>query len=380
VANDPFAGTLTYIRIYSGVIAVGDQLYNPRTEKKERVQKLVKMHANSREEVGTIKAGDIGAVVGLKFTSTGDTLCSVLQPVVLESISFPEPVISIAIEAKSTADQEKMLVGLNKLEKEDPSCRVRFDQESGQTLLSGMGELHLEILIDRLFREYKIQANVGKPQVSYRETITIEADGFHVYDRLVANEQQFAKVVLHIKPIDQNKGIEFVSEVSLSKEFTPIFLKAIESGFREAAEVGPLGNFGMLGVRGILKEVEVKPESASEMAFKAASSLALREAVNKANPELLEPIFKIEIFCPDDFVGNIVSDLNARRGKIISMNMKMSGNGQVIHAEVPLANLFGYATDIRSLSQGRATFNMEFLRYSSVPSKAKLEIMKNMGR
>lgn len=379
IANDPFAGTLTYIRVYSGEVKVGDQLLNPRTEKKERIQKLVKMHANSREEIASLKAGDIGAVVGLKFTGTGDTLCETSHAVVLESITFPEPVISVAIEAKSSADQEKMLQGLAKLEKEDPSCRLKSDPETGQILLSGMGELHLEILVDRLLREHKIQANVGKPQVSYRETISKAATVEHIYEREIAGEAHFAKVVLMIEPINQNEGIQFVSKVPLSKEFTAPFLKAIENGFREAAEVGPLASYSMLGIKGTLIAVEVRPESSTEMAFKAASSLAFRDAVKNANVELLEPMFKLEVTAPDDFVGNVVGDLNSRRGKILTMNMK-PGGGQVIFAEAPLSNLFGYATDVRSLSQGRASFSIEFLEYAVVPTKVKSEILHKMGR
>lgn len=379
IANDPFAGTLTYIRVYSGEVKVGEQLLNPRTQKKERIQKLVKMHANSREEVTSLKAGDIGAVIGLKFTGTGDTLCETSHAVVLESITFPEPVIAVAIEAKSSADQEKMLAGLEKLQKEDPSCKLRNDPETGQILLSGMGELHLDILVDRLLREHKVQANVGKPQVSYRETITASASATHVYEREIAGEANFASVSLTIEPISQADHIQFVSKVSVSKEFTAPFLKAIEAGFREAAEVGPLASYSMLGIRGTLTAVEVRPESSSEMAFKAATSLAFRDAVKNAQVELMEPIFKLEVTCPDDFVGNIVGDLNSRRGKILTMNVK-PGGGQVISAEAPLATLFGYATDVRSLSQGRASFSMEFLEYAVVPAKVKTEVLHKMGR
>ncbi|WP_413560197.1 elongation factor G [Bdellovibrio sp. HCB209] len=379
IANDPFAGTLTYIRVYSGEVKVGDQLLNPRTQKKERIQKLVKMHANSREEVTGLKAGDIGAVIGLKFTGTGDTLCETSHAVVLESITFPEPVIAVAIEAKSSADQEKMLAGLEKLQKEDPSCKLRNDPETGQILLSGMGELHLDILVDRLLREHKVQANVGKPQVSYRETITSAASASHVYEREIAGEMNFASVTLTIEPIPQADHIQFVSKVSTSKEFTPTMLKAIESGFREAAEVGPLASYSMLGVKGTLTSIEVRPESSTEMAFKAAASLTFRDAVKNAQVELMEPIFKLEVTCPDDFVGNVVGDLNSRRGRILTMNVK-PGGGQVISAEAPLATLFGYATDVRSLSQGRASFSMEFKEYAVVPAKVKTEILHKMGR
>ncbi len=379
IANDPFSGTLTYIRVYSGEVKVGDQLYNPRTQKKERIQRLVKMHANSREEIQSLKAGDIGATIGLKFTGTGDTLCETAHTVVLESITFPEPVIAVAIEAKSSGEQEKMLQGLEKLEKEDPSCRLRTDPETGQILLAGMGELHLEILVDRLLREHKVQANVGKPQVSYRETISSSAQADHTYEREVANEKHFARVTVKIEPISQKEGVQFISLVPVTKEFTQGFLKAIESGFRESAEVGPLASYSMIGLKGTILSVGTQPDASSEMAFKAATSLAFRDAVRKAQSELLEPIFRLEIICPDDFVGNIVGDLNSRRGRILSMNIK-PGGGQMINAEAPLANLFGYATDIRSLSQGRATFFMEFLEYAVVPPKVKAEILKRLGR
>lgn len=380
LANDPFIGTLTFIRIYSGTVKVGDSLYNPRTEKKERIQKLVKMHANSRTEVNLLHAGDIGAVVGLKFTTTGDTLCDSKRTLALESIIFPEPVISVAIEAKSTADQEKMMVGLEKLTKEDPSCRLRQDLETGQTLLSGMGELHLEILVDRLFREHKVHANVGKPQVSYREAISTQAKGEAVVDRLMAGEPQYARVVLNIEPLPRGSGIQFVNALKAGPPLAINFLKAIESGFKEAAEVGPIASYSMIDLKGTLISIEMRdPQSASEMAFKAASSLALREAVKKANPQLLEPIMKLEVSSPDEFVGSVIGDLNARRGKVHSMNIK-PGGGQIINAEAPLASLFGYATDLRSLSQGRASFSMEFKAYEAIPGKIRDEILTNLGR
>ncbi|MBX2987389.1 MAG: elongation factor G [Bdellovibrionaceae bacterium] len=379
IANDPFAGTLTYIRVYSGQVKVGAQLLNPRTQKKERIQKLVKLHANSREEVETLKAGDIGAVVGLKFTATGDTLCETAHPLLLESITFPEPVIAVAVEAKSSGDQDKMMQGLEKLTKEDPSCRLRSDPETGQMLLSGMGELHLEILVDRLLREHKVQANVGKPQVSYRETITVAAQAEHVYEREIGGEIHYAKVTLRLEPISRQEGIQFQSLVTVGREFPAELLKAVESGFREAAEVGPLASYSMLGVKGILLKVETRPDASTEMAFKAATSLAFRDAVRQAAVELLEPIMKLEVSCPDEFVGNVVGDLNSRRGKILSMNVK-PGGGQIIDAEAPLATLFGYATDVRSLSQGRAAFSMEFLEYAPVPARAKGEILQKLGR
>lgn len=380
IASDPFAGSLTYIRVYSGVVKVGAQLLNPRTEKKERIQKLVKMHANSRSEVSELKAGDLGAVIGLKFTGTGDTLCETKRPVALESISFPEPVISVAVEAKSSADQDKMMAGLNKLVMEDPSARIRMDAETGQTLLSGMGELHLEILVDRLLREHKVQANVGKPQVSYRETITKAMNEEHVYERIMGGEEQYAKVSIKVEPLSKGSGVQFVNPLKPKTPLEHSLFKAIEQGFRESAEVGPVASYSMIDIKGSLLSFEMRDEkSSSEMGFKAATSLAFRDAVKKAGPELLEPIFKLEVTSPDDFVGSVIGDLNARRGKVHSMSMK-PGGGQLIHAEAPLATLFGYATDLRSLTQGRASFAMEFHEYAPVPPKIKEEILTHLGR
>jgi len=379
IANDPFAGTLTYIRVYSGTVKVGDQLYNPRTEKKERIQKIVKMHANTREEIQSLKAGDIGAVIGLKFTGTGDTLCAVSHPIVLETIRFPEPVIAVAVEAKSSADQEKMLAGLEKLQREDPSCRLRLDPETGQTLLSGMGELHLDILVDRLLREHKVQANVGKPQVSYRETLLDTFSFDYSFERDLAGEKQFARVSMKVESIPFSAGVQFLSNIAVNQTFTVPFLKAIEQGFREAMEVGPLASYSMVGLKGTLVSIETRPQESNEMAFKAAVSIGLRQKLREIRAELLEPIMKLEVMCPDDFVGNIVGDLNSRRGKIHSMSVR-PGGGQIISAEAPLVNLFGYATDIRSLSQGRASFSMEFQEYSIIPLKVKNEILAKMGR
>jgi len=379
LANDPFAGSLTYIRVYSGQVKLGEQLYNPRTEKKERIQKIVKMHANSREEVDHLKAGDIGAVIGLKFTTTGDTLCDSSRQVVFESITFPEPVISVVVEAKSSADQDKMLEGLQRLEKEDPSCRLRNDPETGQTLLSGMGELHLDILIDRLLREYKIQANVGRPQVAYRESISAAVSADFIFERLLAGEEKFAQVAISIEPISPSEGVKFVTQLQPTKETPLQWLKACESGLKEAAEVGPIASYAMVGLKIHLKSIGSRPQMTDEIVCKAAASLAFREAIKKTESILLEPVFKLEVNCPDEFVGNIVGDLNSRRGKVLNMTAKQTG-GQIILAEVPLAQLFGYATDVRSLSQGRAFFSMEFLEYAPVPPKVKAEILTKLGR
>jgi elongation factor G len=366
IASDSFAGTLTFVRVYSGILKVGDQLINPRENKKERIQKLVKMHANSRLEVEELRAGDIGAVVGLKFTATGDTLCESKKIVALESITFPEPVISVAIEAKSSADQEKMLAGLARLQKEDPSCRLRVDNETGQTLLSGMGELHLEILIDRLFREYKVQANVGRPQVSYRETITKNSKSEYLFEKNIAGEEQHVLIALEISPLSRGEGIVFENNVQNSK-LNPLMFKAIESGFREASEVGPLSACSMIDLKCVLIKAETTDAEPSEMAFKAATVFAFRQALASSEAVQLEPSFKVEVSCPDEFVGSVIGDLNSRRGKVHSMNPK---NGmQIISVEVPLATMFGYATDLRSLTQGRSSFAMEFKEYTVVPAK-----------
>lgn len=377
IANDPFAGALTYVRVYSGIIKVGDQVYNPREQKKERIQRLVRMHANSREEIQELRAGDIGAVVGLKFASTGDTLCHVSHPVVLESIQFPEPVISVAIEAKSSADQDKMMTGLQRLEREDPSCRLRIDNETGQTLLAGMGELHLEILIDRLFREHKVQANVGKPQVSYRETLTKPARGEGRVERQIAGENQFGHAVVEVKPLATGSGFKFSNRVAADK-LPKAMAVPIEQGIRESLENGVLAGFVTTDVEVTLVQSDYVQETASEMAYKLAGANAFREAARKAEPQLLEPVFNAEVKTPDEFMGGVIGDLNARRGKVLSMSAQ-SGR-QVVDAEVPLATMFGYATDLRSLTQGRGTFSMKFKQFALLPPKAVQEVLQKLGR
>ncbi|MGE0527240.1 MAG: elongation factor G, partial [Bdellovibrionales bacterium] len=376
IASDPFAGSLTYIRVYSGVVRVGETLLNPRVNKRERVQRLVRMHANSRQEIKELKAGDIGACVGLKLTGTGDTLCEQRRPIVLESITFPEPVISVAIEARSAADQEKMIAGLERLQQEDPSCRVRIDSETGQMLLSGMGELHVEILIDRLLREYKVKANIGKPQVSYRETIIGSAEGHGIFDREVAGEKQFAEIRLRIEPRGLQGGVTFENKAPAG--LAPDLISAVRSGALEAADVGVLAGYPLMGVHVTLTAYQTRDKESTEMAFKVATSLALREALKRVKSQLLEPVFKVEVFTPDDFTGAVIGDLNARRGKIHAMNPKLGGQSLV--AEAPLAALFGYATDVRSLTQGRASFSMEFQQYAPVPPKGEAEILSRLGR
>ncbi|MGE4132298.1 MAG: elongation factor G [Bdellovibrionales bacterium] len=375
IASDSFAGSLTFIRVYAGVVKAGETLLNPRINKRERIQRLVRMHANSRQEITELKAGDIGAAIGLKLIATGDTLCDQKRPVVLESITFPEPVISVAIEAKSSADQDKMTNGLVRLQQEDPSCRVRIDAETGQTLLSGMGELHLEILVDRLLREHKAKANVGKPQVSYREAIVGEAQGQGLFEREIAGEKNFAQVTLKVEPQGLGAGLTFENK---AVGIDPDFLKAVKSGALEAADVGVLAGYSLIGVKITLLAIQTRDKESTEMAFKIAASQALREALSRVKSQLLEPIFRLEIFTPEDFLGTIIGDLNARRGRVHSMQPKPGG--QIVLAEAPLASLFGYATDIRSLSQGRATFSMEFQEYAPVPPKVEAEILSHLGR
>ena len=377
IAADPFAGSLTFIRVYSGIVKVGDQLYNPREDKKERIQRLVKLHANSREDVQYLKAGDIGAVVGLKFTGTGDTLCNTAHPIVLERITFPDPVISVAIEAKSAADMDKMVVGLEKLGKEDPSCRVRIDAETGQMLLSGMGELHLEILVDRLLREYKISANVGRPQVTYREAISKVSRAEGRYERQIAGENQFGHVIIELSPLPRGEGFKFnnlVPETQIPKQF----IKPVEQGIRESMENGVLAGYQMMDLKASVVGGSFNPDESTEMAFKVAAGTAFREAARNAAPELLEPIFKIEVVTPDEFMGGVIGDLNSRRGKVHNMNARQGT--QAVNGEIPLASAFGYATDLRSLTQGRGTFSMEFKQYSSVAPKQAQEILAKLGR
>lgn len=378
IANDPFSGTLTYIRVYSGTISVGMQLLVPREGKKERIQRLVKLHANSREEIQMLKAGDIGAAIGLKFTATGDTLCETRRPVLLESIYFPEPVIAVAIEAKSQADQDKMVQALERLQKEDPSCRVKIDPETGQMLLSGMGELHLDILVDRLLREFKVQANIGKPMVSYRETITNTSRGIGQFQREVAGKNHFAHVELEIAPLKRGTGFVFENKTQNILGLTDELIRAIRDGARDSSEVGAIAGYPLIDVGVSLTSAEVREDELSAMAFKMASANAFREALRAAKSQMLEPIFKIEVVTPEESMGNVIGDLNARRGKVNHMTPR--GNNQVIEAEMPLQTMFGYATDIRSITQGRATFSMEFLEYALVPPKVESEILNKIGR
>ncbi len=365
IANDSFAGTMTFIRMYSGIIKVGDSLLNPRLDKRERIQKLFKIHANSRTEVQDLKAGDIGAAIGLKLTGTGDTLCSPKKAVSLESIQFPEPVISVAIEPKSSADKKNLEVGLTSLLREDPSCRVTEDPETGQTLLSGMGELHLEILVDRLLREFKATANVGKPQVSYREMITNEVKAKSRFERTVGSTVEWAECEVVLAPNTKGVGVTYSFVKESDEKIPQPWKSALKEGALDSVMSGPLSGYPMLSVT-------------TDGVCRVAVAQTVRKALREAKCKMLEPIFKLEVISPDDFVGNVVGDINSRRGKINSITPK--GGTQVILAEAPLAELFGYATDLRSMSQGRASFTMTFSEYQAIPTKIQDEILRKMGR
>lgn len=378
VMTDSYVGTLTYFRVYSGELQVGDHVLNPVKDKKERVSRLLRMYSNKREEVSSVSAGDIAAVVGLKFTTTGDTLCDPKHPVILEKIEFPEPVISIAIEPKTTADQDKLGVSLGKLAAEDPSFHVRVDADSGQTLISGMGELHLEILIDRLKREFGVEANVGRPQVSYKETITSSAQAEHKYVRQAGGRGQYGHVCLKAEPLGRGQGFEFADELVsgvIPKEFVP----AIRKGVVEVMEGGMLAGYPMVDIKATLLNGSYHEVDSSEIAFKVAASLAFKDAVREAGPQLLEPVMKLEVVTPESCLGAVTGDLNARRGRIVNSEIRLGV--QTLDAEVPLAKMFGYATDLRSLSQGRAFFTMEFDHYDCVPRNVSEEIVaKAQGR
>jgi len=377
IMNDPYTGQLTFFRIYSGNLKSGDSVFNITKGKQERIGRLVKMHANKREEIQEVSAGDIFAAVGLKYTTTGDTICSEKQPVILESINFPEPVISIAIEPITKGDFEKLGTSLRKLALEDPSFKMKTDEETGQTIISGMGELHLEIIVDRLLREFKVEANVGKPQVAYRETITktIKSEGRFV--RQSGGRGQYGHVWLTLEPQAPGKGFEFVNRIvggTIPKEY----ISAVEKGVVEAMEKGILAGYPMVDIKVTLIDGSYHEVDSSEMAFKIASSIGFKEGARRANLILLEPLMSIEIIAPEEFMGQVVSDLNSRRGKTTKVEFRAGTN--VIIGEAPLANMFGYATDLRSLTQGRATFTLQFSHYSPVPQSVSEGILSELKR
>lgn len=371
IMTDPFVGTLTFFRVYSGALFSGSNIYNSTKGKRERVGRLLKMHANKREEIKEVYAGDIVAAVGLRTATTGDTLCDENHPVILESIDFPEPVISIAIEPKSKADQEKLGLSLQKLTTEDPSFRVRTDEETGQTIISGMGELHLEIIVDRLLREFNVGANVGKPQVAYKETVrkAVEREGKFI--RQTGGRGQYGHVYLRVEPQPPGKGFEFDNAIkggSIPREYIP----AVEKGVREATESGSLAGYPIVDVKVTLLDGSYHDVDSSEIAFKIAGSMAFKSAVSKASPVLLEPIMSVEVVVPEEFMGEVIGDISSRRGKVLGMDTRPAA--QVINSRVPLAEMFGYATDLRSMTQGRATYTMQFSHYEPVPATISEEI------
>jgi elongation factor G len=365
IMTDPFVGTLTFFRVYSGSINSGASVYNSTRSKRERIGRLLKMHANKREEIKEVYAGEIAAAVGLRTATTGDTLCDENKPVVLESIDFPDPVISIAIEPKSKADQERLGLSLQKLATEDPSFKVRTDEETGQTIISGMGELHLEIIVDRLLREFNVGANVGKPQVAYKETVrkSVEQQGRFV--RQTGGRGQYGDVWIKLDPQQPGAGFEFVDAVkggAIPREYIP----AVEKGIREATENGALAGYPVVDVKVTLFDGSYHDVDSSEIAFKIAGSMAFKEATRKANPVLLEPIMSVEVVVPEEFMGDVIGDISSRRGKVLGMDTRPAA--QAIDARVPLAQMFGYATDLRSMTQGRATYTMQFSHYEPVPA------------
>ena len=373
IATDPFVGNLTFFRVYSGVLKSGDSIYNPVKSKKERIGRILQMHSNSREEIKTVCAGDIAAAVGLKDVTTGDTLCDPGSVITLERMEFPEPVISVAVEPRTTADQEKMGVALQKLAKEDPSFRVHTDEETGQTIISGMGELHLDIIVDRMKREFAVEANVGAPQVAYRETIRASVEQEGKFVRQSGGRGQYGHVWLKLEPQETGAGYEFENAVvggAVPREY----ISSVDKGVQEQMENGVVGGYPVVDVKVTLYDGSYHDVDSSEMAFKIAGSMAFRSGALKASPVLLEPIMKVEVVTPEDYLGDVMGDLNRRRG--ITQGMDESPAGKVIRAEVPLAEMFGYATDLRSATQGRATYSMEFEKYSEAPANVADAVIK----
>ncbi len=375
IANDPYVGNLTFFRVYSGVLHSGDTIYNPLKFQKERIGRILQMHANSREEIKEVRAGDIAAAVGLKNVTTGDTLSDQKNIITLEKIEFPDPVISVALEPKSTEDESKMSIGLQKLAKEDPSFKVATDEESGQTIISGMGELHLDIIVDRLSREFKVGANIGRPQVAYRETIRKSVNQEAKFVRQTGGRGQYGHVYIRIEPQKPGEGYEFINDIkggAIPKEFIP----AVNKGIQEQMTNGVITGFPVVDVKVSLYDGSFHAVDSSEVAFRVAGSMAFREGALKANPVLLEPVMSVEVVTPENYMGDVNGDLNRRRG--ILQGMDESPAGKIIRAEVPLAEMFGYATDLRSMSQGRATYTMEFSKYSEAPKKHN-EVLSGTG-
>ena len=376
IATDPFVGNLTFFRVYSGVLNSGDTVFNPVKSKRERIGRLLQMHSNERQEIKEVRAGDIAAAVGLKDVTTGDTLTDPKDIITLERMEFPEPVISVAVEPRTKADQEKMGIALQKLAKEDPSFRVHTDEESGQTIISGMGELHLEIIVDRMQREFKVEANVGKPQVAYRETIRSPVEQEGKFVRQSGGRGQYGHVYIKIEPRESGEGYEFVNAIVggvVPKEYIP----AVDKGIREQMENGVIAGYPVVDCRVTLYDGSYHDVDSSEMAFKIAGSMAFKEGAAKASPVLLEPIMKVEVVTPEEYMGDVMGDLNRRRG--LPQGLDDSAMGKIIRAEVPLAEMFGYATELRSMSQGRATYSMEFEKYAEVPNNVAEAVIKKAG-
>jgi len=373
IAADPYVGKLAYFRVYSGTLNAGSYVYNATKGKKERIGRILQMHANHREEIDTVYAGDIAAAVGLKETFTGDTLSDPDHQIILESIVFPEPVIEVAIEPKTKADQDKLALALQRLAEEDPTFRVHTDEESGQTRIAGMGELHLDVLVDRMVREFKVAANVGRPQVAYRETIRRSAEGNYRHVKQTGGKGQYGHVVIKVEPNTQGAGYEFVDKI-VGGIIPREYIKPIDMGIREALETGPYNGHRMVDVKVTLFDGSFHEVDSSEMAFRIAASMALKEAVAKASPVILEPLMHVEVTMPDQFLGDVIGDINARRGHIEAMESR--GSTQVVRARVPLAEMFGYATDLRSMTQGRASYSMELSQYAEVPANVAAELIQ----
>jgi elongation factor G len=372
IANDPFVGNLTFFRVYSGTLKSGSYVYNATQGQRERVGRILQMHANHREDIEEVRTGDIAAAIGLKSTTTGDTLCAEDSPIVLEAMVIPEPVISVAVEPKTKADQDKMGLALQRLAAEDPTFRVRTDEDSGQTVISGMGELHLEIIVDRMLREFKVDASVGKPQVAYRETITIPAHGTGRFVRQTGGHGQYGHVELELRPQEPGQGFEFVSKIvggSIPKEY----IKPVEKGVTEALANGVLAGCPVVDVKVTLVDGSYHEVDSSEQAFQIAGSMGFKDGMRKAKPALLEPIMKVDVPMPEEYMGEVMGDLSGRRGHILGMEGR--GTTQIVHALVPLAAMFGYATELRSMTQGRAVYSMEFHHYQQLPSGLADEIV-----
>ena len=377
IITDPFVGKLAFFRVYSGVLEKGSYVLNSTKDKKERMGRLLQMHANKRDEIDAVYAGDIAAAVGLKDTTTGDTLCDEGSPIILEKMEFPEPVIQVAVEPKTKADQEKMGTALSKLAEEDPTFKVTSNQETGQTLIAGMGELHLEIIVDRMKREFKVEANVGKPQVAYRETIIGNADVENKYAKQSGGRGQYGHVKIKVEP-NPGKGYEFVNQISggsIPREYIP----AVDKGMQEALEAGVIAGYPVQDIKVMLYDGSYHEVDSSEMAFKIAGSMAIKDAMKKATPVLLEPIFKVEVTTPEEYMGDVIGDLNARRGQVSGMTDR--NNAKIINAHVPLSAMFGYATDLRSKTQGRASYSMEFEKYEQAPTNIATQVVsERQGR